>query len=110
MDRQAPSTSVKRLEAEVRRVLRPVDIRQLASRQRIVLEELEQNLADSKTYSQGWELSETRPEQTENARQARKWLASAQKNILAASQFNIFSAIDVAHLSAQIEQLKKQLR
>jgi hypothetical protein len=57
-----------------------------------------------------YELSETREEQAKNAKFAKKWLNQAQKNILSASEFNIFDAIDVAHLSAQIDQVKDGLK
>jgi len=68
------------------------------------LADLQQNLVDSRIYSNSYELSETREEQLQNASSGKKYLERASKNILAASESNIFSAIDVAYLSAQIEQ------
>jgi hypothetical protein len=74
------------------------------------LAKLQQNLVDSRIYARDYELSESREEQVDNAKKAKKWLEQAQKNILTASEFNIFGAIDVAHLSAQIDQIISELK
>jgi hypothetical protein len=55
-------------------------------------------------------LSESREEQLYNAKKAKKWLDQARRNILSASEFNIFGAIDVAHLSAQIDQIISEIK
>lgn len=95
----------KRLEAEIRMILRPVDIYKLSSSQRETMADLRQNLADARIYANDYELSETREEQMLNAKRARHWLRESASEILSASQHGVFSAIDVAHLSAQIEQI-----
>lgn len=105
----SPSVIAKRLEAEVRTILRPVDLYKLAPAQRNTLTDLRQNLADARIYSINYELSETREQQLINAKQARHWLEKARADILNASQYDIFSAIDVAQLSAQVEQIKGKL-
>jgi hypothetical protein len=110
MDSQSPSKLVKRLDAEVNRVLRKYDLRRLGGRERKFLADLQQNLVDSRVYTNDYELSETREEQLKNAKLAKKWLESARGNILAASEFNIFGAIDVAHLTAQIELICANLK
>lgn len=110
MANQAPSQLAKRLEAEIRQILRATDTRSLPSKERKVLNELMQNLIDCQIYSHSYELSETRQEQLDNAKTARKWLNQARENILIASESNIFSAIDVAHLAAKIEQMSQDLK
>jgi hypothetical protein len=72
--------------------------------------ELRQYLADAKIYAQDYELSEMREEQIDNAKKAKKWLEKARQAILRASEFNVFGPIDVAHLSAQIDQTKADLK
>lgn len=74
------------------------------------VEELRQNLADGKIYAREYELSQMRDEQIDNARHAHKWLERARQQILRASEFSVFSAIDVAHLTAQIDQTKADLK
>ena len=106
----SPSRVVKGLDGQINTILRGFDLRKLSAKERGVLEKLQQNLNDARIYATDYELSETREEQLDNSKQARKWLEHAQKNILLASEFNIFNAIDVAHLSAQIDQLISELK
>jgi hypothetical protein len=104
------SRLVKQLEAQVNRVLRNIDIRKISTKERKILSELQQNLKDSRIYTNDYELSETREEQLDNIKKSKKWLEQSRKNILAASEYNIFNAIDVAHLTAQIEQIISLLK
>ena len=100
-----PSVLVKRLEAQVSQILRSTDPAKLDIKERNILIELRQNLNDARIYASAYETDETPEEQATSAKTARKWLAKARRNVLAASEYNVFSAIDVAHLSAQIEQI-----
>jgi hypothetical protein len=100
-----PSRKVKLLELQINNILRKFDLRKLGTVERNILAKLQQNLTDSRIYASDYELSETREEQIDNAKTAKKWLDQARTNILAASEFNIFGAIDVAHLTAQIDQI-----
>jgi hypothetical protein len=109
-DISGPATKVKRLEADVRQILRKVNEAKLERKYRNALTDLRQNLVDIRIYTNAYEFSEERPEQMDNAKQAKQWLAEARKNILKVSEKDIFSAIDVAHLSAQIEQILGSLK
>jgi hypothetical protein len=106
----SPSRRVKQLDSQISNILRKVNLRKLSSKERDVLSTLQQNLVDSRIYIRDYELSETREEQLDNSKEAKNWLEQARKNILAASEFNIFGAIDVAHLSAQIDQIISELK
>jgi len=101
----ALSAQVKKLEAQVRQILRKLNMHQLSLKQKKFVSDLQQNLDDTRIYVADYESSETEQERLANARLAKTWLASAQKNILSASEYNIFGAIDVAHLGAQIDQI-----
>jgi hypothetical protein len=105
-----PSRKVKQLELQINSTLRNFDLRKLGVVERNALTKLQQNLTDSRIYTNDYELSETRDEQIDNAKKAKKWLEQARKNILVASEFNIFGAIDVAHLTAQIDQIISDLK
>jgi hypothetical protein len=109
-DVSGPSIRVKRLEADVRQILRKTNERKLERKYRNTLAELSQNLADIRIYINAYEFSEDRQEQLDNAKIAKKWLERARQNILKASEKDIFSAIEVAHLSAQIDQLIGELK
>jgi len=106
----APSIKVKRLEADIRQILRKNDQAKLERKYRNALTDLRQNLVDIRIYTNAYEFSEERQEQLQNAKEAKKWLEQARRNILKASEDNIFSAIEVAHLSAQIEQIVGELK
>jgi hypothetical protein len=105
-----PSRMVKQLDAQIRIVLRQHDLRNLGSKERKILADLQQNLVDALIYINDYELSEIREEQLDRAKKAGHWLDQARKNILSASEFNIFGAVDVAHLTAQIEQISSNLK
>jgi hypothetical protein len=105
-----PSVSVKRLEAEVNMVLRRIEIHELGEKPRRTLAGLRQSLADSIVYIRAYELSEIREEQLQNAKTAREWLAQARQNILKASEYDIFGAVDVAQLTAHIDRLSGSLK
>jgi hypothetical protein len=109
-DVSGPAIRVKRLEADVRRILRKTDETKLERKYRNALTELRQNLVDIRIYTNAYEFSEERPEQIENAKAATDYLDQARQHILKTSEVNIFTAIDVAHLSAQIDQLIGDLK
>jgi len=110
MEGVSPSVMIKRLEAEVRQILRQQDISRLPAKQKATLAELDQDLLDARKYTSAYELSETREEQITNAVAAKNWLAKARKCILTASEHNIFGAVDVASLSAQIDTIKAGIK
>lgn len=72
---------------------------------RKVVTALKYELVDARLDIRDYELSETREEQLANAKSAKERLDNVRKHILVASEHNIFSAIDVAHISANIEQV-----
>ena len=94
----------------MRQILRKVNEGKLERKYRIALTELRQNLVDIRVYTNAYEFSEERPEQLENAKLATEYLQQARQHILKASEINVFGAIDVAHLTAQIDQLIGDLR
>jgi hypothetical protein len=106
----SPSRRVKQLDTQINTILRRFDLRKLTAKERDVLAKLQQNLNDSRIHTTDYELSETRDEQQDNANRAKKWLEQARTNILAASEFNVFGTIDVAHLSAIIDQIISEIK
>ena len=105
----SPSQKLKQIQSHVRLAVREMDLSHLAKERINLIRDLQQNLADTRIYLNAYELAEAQQEQREAAKWAKKWLTAAHKNILVASEYNLFSAIDVAHLSAQIEQLQDKL-
>jgi hypothetical protein len=66
-------------------------------------------ITDAKLDVRDYEFSETRVEQLVHIKQARQRFDQIKKLILAASEYNVFSSIDVAALSAHIEQIVDEL-
>jgi len=110
MANYSPSGLVKQVETQVNSILRRIDWAETNDKGRKAADELRQSLIDAKIYSTDYELSEMREEQEDNAKQARRYLNLARRHILRASEFDVFSAIDVAHLTAQIDQAKADLK
>src|SRR5882757_800623 len=107
---ESPSAAIKQVENQIGMILRKVNLRKLANREVKLLASLRQNLTDARIYAHDYELSEMREEQIDNSKRAKKYLEQARQQILRASEFNIFGPIDVAHLSAQIDQAWDDLK
>jgi hypothetical protein len=110
MANYSPARLVKEIDTQVNMILRRIDWDEVSEKGRKAALELRQNLTDARIYAQDYELSEMREEQESNAKKAKKWLAKAHQCILRASEFNVFGPIDVAHLTAQIDQAKADLK
>jgi divalent metal cation (Fe/Co/Zn/Cd) transporter len=73
----SPSRMVKQVELQINANLRKIDFHKLSTNVRDILAKLQQNLADSRVYTRDYELSESREEQLDNAKKAKKWLRRA---------------------------------
>ncbi|HET8709292.1 MAG TPA: hypothetical protein VFL85_03345, partial [Candidatus Saccharimonadales bacterium] len=71
---------------------------------------LRQELVDARLDIRDYELSETREAQLQCAKVAKSRLKKIQKDILAASEYNVFGAADVAQLTAQLEHISEIIR
>ncbi len=107
---ESPFLAIKALETQVKGILRGFDLYGDDAAYRKAIKELKQELTDARLDIRDYELSETRAEQLDNAKQAKKRLEQIRRQILAASEYNVFSAIDVAQLTAQIEQITENVR
>lgn len=106
---QSPFLLAKRLSADVLHLLVQIDASELAIPEQQKLERLKNALIDARLEIQDYELAETRDNQLRNAKNAQKYLAKI-KNTITDSDLNVFGAVDVAHLSAQVEQIIARLR
>ena len=110
MKDRAPSHTIIELEAHIRRILADINIYEVGAKIRATLADLGQVLIDSRIYTRDYELSETREEQLDNARRAKHYLEKARKDILIASEADIFNPVDVAHMTAVIDQIISKLK
>ncbi len=110
MANYTPARLVKQIDSQVQRVLRSTDWDEVNERGRKAVAQLRQDLADARIYAADYELSEMRDERLDNAKKAKKHLEQVRRQILRASEFDVFGPIDVAHLTAQIDQLIGDLK
>jgi len=106
----SPSTLVKQIINLVEVLLRQIALAEVSEKARKAVLDLRQSLNEARIYSNDYELSEMREEQIDNAKKANKWLDQAHRQLLRASEFDVFGPIDVAHLTAQIDQVKADLK
>ena len=106
---QSPFILIKRLEADVLRLLSHIDITDLDSVQQRTLIQLKNEMTDARLDVQDYELAETREHQLRNAKDAIRRLAHVQKAI-SDNDLHVFGAVDVAHLLAQIGQVTDRLK
>jgi hypothetical protein len=71
---------------------------------------LKHMLADTRLDIRDWEMADSREEMQRSAREALHRLEQVRELILQASQKNIFSAVDVAEISAQFDRFAVELR
>jgi hypothetical protein len=110
MANYTPSGLVKQIDNQVNMILRKINWDQVGEKARKAVLELRQDLVDARVYSSDYELSEMRNEQLDNAKKAKNYLEKARQQILRASEFDVFGPIDVAYITAQIEQVKADLK
>jgi hypothetical protein len=108
MDNKSPFLAMQRVEGQIQTVLRHLDPDTLDTNQRKAVGSLKRLAIDTRLDVRDYELSETRVEQVENAVAAKNRLAKLQQCILISG--DVFGPVDVAHLSAQLEQINGWLK
>jgi Sec-independent protein translocase protein TatA len=106
----SPYRLCKQLEAQITSTLSTLDLPELARDLQKIVRELKHTIVDARLDVQDYELAETREMQLKNAKESKERLEQVRQGILAASEHNVFSAIDVAELGAKIEQIIGNLR
>lgn len=110
MQEMSPYLLMQRLETHINGVLSAIDVYALDAKERKVIAGLKHEMVDARLDIRDYELSETRDEQLGKARSAKMRISKLDKSILAASEFNVFNAVDVAHLTAVLEQVNEHIR
>ena len=106
----SPYMLTTKLQLQVNSVLQAMDVFALNAAPRKVVTDLERRLQDVVLEVRAYELSETRADQLDSANAAHKMLQRIRADILKASEYDIFSAIDVAQLTAAIDHITAQLK
>lgn len=95
----------KELETQIGGILSVYDIADMPQAEREFATALKHQLIDARLDARDYEYAETRAEQLTVATGAKKRLEQLEKTIAKASEHNLFSAVDVAQLSARIQQI-----
>lgn len=106
---RSPYVLMQGLETRLNGMLSGMDVLALERPLQKIVLGLKQQLVDARLDIRDYELSETRDEQLRYARSSKQRLDDLKRAILSASEYNVFSAIDVAQLSAQLEQIYERL-
>jgi hypothetical protein len=106
----SPLQLAREIEAGIARVISPLDMDSLPLAQRKVVSELRNLATDVRLDARDYDYAETRAEQQALVRDSRKRLKQLQQHIVSTNGQHIFGAVDVAHLSALIEQLTMRLQ
>lgn len=109
MASKSPFLLVKSLETRIIGVLSPIDLYSLDKAEQKVIKALKTEIIDVRLDIRDYELSETREEQLRKAKEARERLELIRKLILAASEYNVFSSVDVAQFTAELEQVYENI-
>src|SRR5258706_4671099 len=91
----------RRIEETVLKAVATIDLYESDKRGRELVKHLQHDASDARQDIRDYELAETRAEQAKLGTAARERLASLRDNILQASQYNVFNAVDVAEISAK---------
>lgn len=109
MPNSSPYLLAQRLERTITSVLSGVDLFSLETPVARVIHSLKKRLIEARLDVRDYELSESREEQLKDAISGKRKLEEVRKDILSASEYNIFNPVDVAQITAQLELISEQL-
>ncbi len=109
MNSFSPYALAKQLEADVRRILSVLDVCSRGAKPARRGALIKRLAADARLDIRAYEMAESRTEQLKLRDASIERTAALQREILSASEYNIFSAIDVAQLSALIDRIQERL-
>ena len=110
MENASTFERAKQLDIHVSGILSQMDRDALMPDERNLVALIKRQLTDCRLDARDYEYAETRAEQLQHAKAAQTSFTSVQKHILQASEHNLFSAIDGAHISPQIQLIIAQLQ
>lgn len=109
MEQKSPFMLARQLQVQLNGQLNQIDLQAVSRDEANLVETIKRQIGELRLDTRDYELSETRAEQLENAATSKKRLDEIRKNILVASEYNIFSSIDVAHIGAQLDMVASNL-
>ncbi len=107
MENTSPFLAMQRVEGQMKTLLRSIDLESLEPAERKAAAKLKMLAVEARLDIRDYELSETRPEQLENAVKAKNRVFKLEATLLVAGM--AFGPADIAQLSAQLDQINDRL-
>jgi hypothetical protein len=99
-----------RVAGQIGSILSRIDLDVLDRTQIRLVGTIKRLTADTRLDIRDWEMAETREEMLGHSHEALKRLEQTREAILLASQYDIFSAIEVGEISAHFDLFANELR
>lgn len=99
----------KEVEAHIGVIIAAYGVDTLDFAERDLFATIKRQITDARLDVRDYEYADTRTEQLAHANIARKRLDQVRRQIVKASEQGLFSAVDVAQLSANLEIISNQL-
>ena len=109
-DTATPLQQLQQIETAVRSILMAILDEDLPAAGRRAVREIRQTMVQARKALRDYEREEDARLQASLLPESITGLEQVRHNILDASQYDVFSAIDVAHVTATIDQLIDRLR
>jgi hypothetical protein len=100
---------VKEVETQIGVILAAQDIDILTHAERSLVTSLKHQATDARLEVRDYEYADTRATQLKHAKAARKMLTALAGQIVKASEYGMFGPVDVAHITAQTENIAASL-
>ena len=101
----SPFALVRALDAHITSLLMRFDIDALPATERELLKRLKRLTIDMRLDIRDYGMADNKAEQERLGGEARQRLKQFEQTIVKAGELNLLGAVDVAHLSAQTQQL-----
>jgi hypothetical protein len=109
-DTATPLQQLQQIETFIRGILTAFVDEDLPTAGRRAVQDIRQTMAQARKALRDYEREEDARQQASLLPESIAGLEQARRNILEASQYDVFSAVDVAHVTAKIDQLTDRLR
>lgn len=109
VNNSSPYALAKQLEADVLGILSALDVYSLGPMPARLVASIKRVVTDARLDIRDYEMAESRAEQLKLKAVSIERTVILQREILSGSEYNIFSAIDVAQLSTLIDRIQERL-
>lgn len=110
MENRSLFEQAKDFSVQIQSRISHMDLDLLSHEERFIISELKRLAADARLDVRDYEYAQTRAEQLEALHEAKERLEQLHEQLLTASGRNLFSAVDTAQFSAQIQVIISQLQ